>query len=215
VALAAAVRPLLIADSTKTPAQHSLGIDFAALGRSYLRTARAAVDGAPRFIDKMPINFMYCGLIAKALPGARIVHLVRDPMDTCYAVYKTLFQQAYHFSYDLEELAEYYLTYRALMRHWHQVCPGQILDVNYEALVADTEAQARRLLAWCDLPWRDEVLAPADNPAPSTTASAAQVREPVHARSVQKWRRYAAGLEPLRRRLEAAGVVDGQGNPLD
>ena len=84
-----------------------------------------AVDGAPRFIDKMPINFMYCGLIAKALPGARIVHLVRDPMDTCYAVYKTLFQQAYHFSYDLEELAEYYLTYRALMRQWLAQLPRE------------------------------------------------------------------------------------------
>lgn len=213
IALSSAVRPRLARDPSLSPARHSLQLDFAALGRRYLASARAAAGGARRFIDKMPINFMYCGLILKALPGARIVHLVRDPMDTCYAVYKTLFQQAYHFSYDLTELADYFVTYRALMRHWHRVCPGQILDVHYERLVGDTEPQARRLLSWCDLPWRDEVLQPAENPAPSTTASAAQIRQPVHRRSVQKWRRYAAELEPLRRRLEAAGVVDGDGNP--
>src|SRR5690606_32903097 len=131
-----------------------------------------------------------------------------------YAVYRTLFHQAYHFSYDLDELAQYYIAYRGLMAHWHRVLTGRILDVHYEALVSDTRAQARRLLAYCGLDWHDAVLAPDRATAPATTASAAQVREPVHSRSVRKWRRHAAALEPLRRRLEAAGLVDANGDPI-
>jgi len=96
------------------------------------------------------------------------------------------------------------------MQHWHAVMPGGILDVRYEDLVTDTEAQARRVLAWCGLAWEDAVLSPAENDTPSTTASAAQVREPVHTRSLQKWRKYQAGLALLRERLEAAGIVDAE-----
>ena len=83
-------------------------------------------------IDKLPFNFRYCGLIHKALPKASIVHLTRDPMDTCYAVFKTLFMNVYHFAYQLDELAEYYVAYRRMMDHWHAVMPGVILDVSYE-----------------------------------------------------------------------------------
>lgn len=183
-------------------------IDFAALGRDYLDGARQAAGGTRFFVDKMPVNYMYCGLIRKALPKARIIHLRREPMDSCYAVYKTLFNQAYHFSYDLVELADYYTTYDRLMRHWHDVMPGEILDVHYEDVVKDTEGQARRLLGWCGLDWQPEVLNPADNERPSTTASAAQVREPVHSDSIGKWKVYAEGLEPLRQRLQAAGLVE-------
>jgi len=192
-----------------------LHIDFAALGREYLRGAREAADGAEVFIDKMPVNFMYCGLIAKALPRAKIVHLVRDPMDSCYAVFKTLFQQAYFFSYEQQALADYYTAYRRLMRHWQSVLPGRILDLRYEDLVSDTASQARRLLEFCGLDWNDAVLAPNANARPSTTASAAQVREPVHARSVGRWRSFAAGLEPLRQRLQAHGLVDAEGRAVD
>lgn len=191
-------------------AEASLGIDFAALGRAYMAGARQAVSGSGMIVDKMPVNFMYCGPIRKALPNARVIHLVRDPMDTCYAVYKTLFQKAYFFSNDLDELAAYYVTYRRLMAHWHAVMPGQILDLRYEDLVTDTEAQARRLLAWCGLDWEPAVLAPEANARSSTTASAAQVRQPVHAASIGKWRRFAKGLEPLRRHLHMAGMLDTQ-----
>ncbi|WP_242101265.1 MULTISPECIES: sulfotransferase [unclassified Lysobacter] len=206
-ALATAARRRMRDSAAANMVEASLGIDFAALGRAYMEGARQAVPGAGMIIDKMPVNFMYCGLIRKALPNARIVHVVRDPMDTCYAVYKTLFQKAYFFSNDLDELAAYYLTYRRLMAHWHAVMPGRILDLSYEDLVTDTESQARRLLAWCGLDWDPAVLAPHSESRPVTTASAAQVREPVHAASVGKWRRYAAGLEPLRRQLQAGGVL--------
>lgn len=188
----------------------SLQIDFAALGRSYLQGARQAVDHAEGVvIDKMPINFMYCGLIRKALPNARIIHLVRDPMDACYAVYKTLFTAAYHYSYDLQELAAYYATYHRLMQHWRDVMPGGLLDVRYEDLVTDTERQMQRVLAWCGLDWEPGVLEFAGDQRPSSTASAAQVRDRVHGDSIGKWRRYETGLEPLRRYLVDAGITVG------
>jgi Flp pilus assembly protein TadD len=186
-------------------------IDFAALGRDYMDGARQAAAGTPCFIDKMPVNYMYCGLIRKALPKARIIHLVRDPMDSCYAVYKTLFNQAYSFSYDLTELADYYISYERLMRHWHQVMPDGILDVHYEDLVMDTEGQARRLLAWCELEWQPEVLDLNANASPASTASAAQVREPVHAGSIGKWKTHADGLAPLLEKLQAAGLATAEG----
>jgi hypothetical protein len=206
-ALIKATQPRFDELPDNTPAEASLTMDFAALGRAYMATAREAALGSRMFIDKMPINFIYCGIIQKALPKARIIHLVRDPMDSCYAVYKTLFGQAYFFSYNLDGLADYYATYHRQMRHWHEVMPGQILDVHYEDLVTDPEGQARRILAFCNLDWQDAVLAPSENEKPSMTASAAQVREPIHARSVQKWRRYEAGLAPLKARLQAAGVI--------
>jgi tetratricopeptide (TPR) repeat protein len=186
----------------------SLGIDFAALGRDYLYGARQAAPGTRLFIDKLPVNYIYCGLIRKALPRAKIIHLVRDPMDTCYAVYKTLFSQAYFFSYDLDEIADYYANYRRQMRHWHEAMPGSILDVRYEDLVREPEAQARRLLEWCGLEWQASVLDPEANEAPAKTASAAQVREPIHTRSIGKWRRHESALAPLRARLAAAGVLE-------
>lgn len=194
----------------KSLVEASLAIDFAALGREYMKGARQVAPRSSMFIDKMPINFIYCGLIRRALPNARIIHLVRDPMDSCYAVYKTLFSQAYYFSYDFDELAAYYDCYHRMMQHWHATMPDAILDVRYEDLVVDTEGQARRILDWCGLDWQPEVLAPADNERPSTTASAAQVREPIYTSSVHKWRRYESGLAPLRERLAAAGIIDPQ-----
>jgi tetratricopeptide (TPR) repeat protein len=206
-ALSAAARRAQAAHPGKSLVEASLLLDFAALGRDYLGSAREAAADSHWFVDKMPVNYIYCGLIRKALPRARIIHVVRDPMDSCFAIYKTLFNQSYLFSYDLDELADYYVTYHRQMQHWHAVMPGDILDVRYEALVSDTETQARRLLDWCGLTWQDAVLAPSANAAPSTTASAAQVREPVHARSVGRWREHEAALAPLRFRLLEAGVI--------
>lgn len=208
--LGAAVRKVLAADPGKTPIEATRSIDLAELGRDYMAAARELAPGSRMFVDKMPINYMYCGLIKQALPKAKLIHLVRDPMDTCYAVYKTLFNQAYAFSYDLDELGEYYATYHRLMRHWHAVMPGAILDVRYEDLVSDMEGQARRIIEWCGLEWQDAVLSLAANENPTLTASAAQVREPVHERSVGKWRAHAAGLAPLEARLVAAGIIARQ-----
>jgi len=132
--------------------------------------------------------------------------MVRNPMDTCYAIYKRLFQDAYPWSYDLGEIAAYYLAYRRLMAHWQSVIPGVIHKIEYENLVTDTEAEARRLLKHCGLSWEDQCLEFHKNISASTTASATQVRQKVYTSSVGKWQAYETELLPLRRELETAGV---------
>ena len=189
----------------------SLQMDFGEVGRKYLAAVRDLAGGQRYTIDKLPFNFRYCGLIHKALPQASIIHLTRDPMDTCYAVFKTLFINAYHFSYQLEELAEYFVAYRRMMDHWHAVMPGVILDVRYEDLVATPQEQCERLLAHCGLPWEDQVLDFHRSTKASTTASAVQVRKPIYRSSVQKWRNYTHELQPVLRRLADAGLVDDDG----
>jgi tetratricopeptide (TPR) repeat protein len=184
----------------------SAGVDFAALGRDYLARVNAASTIPRRFTDKMPLNYLYCGLIRRALPNARIVHLNRHPMAACYAMYKTLFADGYPFSYDLDEIASYYIAYRRLMDHWQSTMPDGILPLHYEALVADQVGETRRLLAFCDLPWEDACVRFHENPAPSTTASAAQVRRPLYDSSVAQWRHYASELAGLGSRLAAAGI---------
>jgi tetratricopeptide (TPR) repeat protein len=184
----------------------SAGVDFAALGADYLRRARAGGAGPGRFTDKMPLNYLYCGLIRRALPQAKIVHLVRHPLAVCYAMYKNLFQDGYPFSYDLGEIGRYYLAYRRLMDHWRSTMPGVIHTVAYESLVADQLGESRRLLAYCGLEWEPACGEFHRNPYATTTASAAQVRRPIYDSSVAQWRRYATQLEPLRRQLEAAGI---------
>lgn len=205
--LASDVRRLRATNPGLSAAGAALLADYPTLGRHYMDTARQAAGGQHRFIDKMPVNYLYCGMIAKALPNARIIHLVRDPLDSCYAVYKTLFYGAYHFSYDLHELASYYIAYHRMMQHWHEAMPGRILDVHYENLVANTKAEAQRILAWCGLSADDPKLDESSVAArPFATASAAQVREPVHTRSVLKSRRHATGLAPLSEAMVAAGI---------
>jgi tetratricopeptide (TPR) repeat protein len=184
----------------------SADLDFAALGRDYLQRARHAAGGSPRFTDKMPLNYLYCGLIRRALPNAKIVHLTREPMAVCYAMHKTLFKDAYPFSYDLDELGRYYIAYRRLMNHWHAAMPGAIHTVSYEDLVSDQTGQTGKLLEFCGLEWQDACLEFHRNPAATTTASAAQVRRQLYGSSVSQWRHYAAQLAGLNRQLHAAGI---------
>jgi tetratricopeptide (TPR) repeat protein len=184
----------------------SASLDFAALGRDYLDRARGAVAAEVRFTDKMPLNYLYCGLIARALPNARIVHVTRHPMAACYAIYKTLFQDGYPFSYDLAELAHYYAGYRRLMAHWCAMLPQTIHQLSYEELVADQVGQTRRLLQFCGLEWQDACAQFHLNPAPTTTASAAQVRRPIYDSSLRQWRHYRQQLAALASELRAAGI---------
>jgi len=181
-------------------------VDFRALGQAYMTATRPLRDARPHFIDKLPFNFLYAGPIHLALPRAKIINVQRHPLDTCFAVFKQLFRDAYPYSYDLDELGQYYVAYRRLMQHWNDVMPGVIHTVRYEALVADVEGEARRLLEYCGLPWQDACLRFHENPQASTTASALQVRQPVYASSVGKWRNFERQLAPLRRRLEDAGI---------
>ncbi|MFA5965247.1 MAG: sulfotransferase [Sphingomonas sp.] len=185
----------------------SVAMDHRALGEAYRR--RVAEYDAPRAftVDKTPLNFLYAGLIALALPEARIVHVRRGAMDSGYAMLKTLFRMGYPFSYDLDDLAAYRIAFEALMAHWHAAMPGRIVEIGYEALVADQEGQSRRLLAACGLDWDPACLAFHASTAPVATASAAQVRNPIHDRSVGLWRHHAEALEPLATALTRAGVA--------
>jgi len=180
-----------------------------AIGKAYCaRLPEPNVQRPPgRLIDKTPLNFLYVGLIARALPDATIVHVRRGPLDVCYAMYKTLFRMAYPFSYDLEDLARYYLAYARLLQHWRTQLGARLIEIDYEELVADQASATRRLLAACSLPWEDACLEFHRNDSPTLTASAAQVRRPLYASSVGLWRRYEAGLQPLVRALRAGGVT--------
>jgi tetratricopeptide (TPR) repeat protein len=183
----------------------SAHVDFAALGREYLARARAVVAEG-RFTDKMPLNYLYCGLIRRALPNAKIVHLTRHPMAAGYAMYKTLFKDGYPFSYDLDEIAQYYIAYRKLMDHWSAVMPGAVYSLNYENLVADQIDETRKLLEFCGLDWEDACAEFHRNPSATTTASASQVRRPIYDSSVAQWRHYTAQLVSLSSALESAGI---------
>jgi Sulfotransferase family len=154
------------------------------------------------------LNYLYCGLIRRALPNARLVHLTRHPVAVCYAMYKTLFKDGYPFSYDLNEIGRYYLGYRRLMAHWQATMPGVIHELSYESLIADQLGETRRLLQFCGLDWEEACAQFHENPAPSTTASAAQVRRPIYDTSVSQWKHYEQQLAGLRMQLEAAGVLE-------
>ena len=182
-------------------------LNFQKLGEDYVASTRPQTGLTPHFVDKMPLNFLYAGLIHLALPNARIIHLTRHPMDTGYAIYKRLFQDAYPWSYDLSEIAGYYLAYRRLMDHWLNVMPGVIYEVAYEDLVHAIEPEARKLVKYCGLDWEPQCARFHENKAVSTTASASQVRQPVYQSSVNRWKDYQQQLSPLKQKLRDSGIV--------
>jgi tetratricopeptide (TPR) repeat protein len=179
------------------------GSDPADIGRRYVEQVTAfRVPKDARFIDKTLQNYLYCGLIHAALPAAKIILVQRHPMDACWAIYKAHFQGKFAFSYHQIELAEYYLAYRRLSRHWRMTLPADVLlEMNYEDIVRDQAAASRRLVDFVGLPWDDEVLRFHESAAPSATASAVQVRRPIYSSSVGKWRHHTERLAPLRARL--------------
>jgi tetratricopeptide (TPR) repeat protein len=186
----------------------SASLEFRRLGEAYIQSTRPMTGHSLRFIDKMPLNFLYVGLIHLSLPNAKIINLHRDPVDTCYAIYKQLFVDAYPFSYDLEELARYYVAYAKLMEHWNAVLPGVIHTVRYEDVVADLEGESRRLIDYCGLEWQEQCLKFHENKEASTTASTAQVRRPIYKSSIGRWRDYESELQPAVKVLQAAGIID-------
>lgn len=181
-------------------------LDPAKIGSLYLQSSSRMRGSTPRFIDKLPQNYLMIPLILKALPRARIVHLVRDPMDACFASFKQLFADAYLHSYQQEEMARHHARYRKLMDTWRERFPGRFFDINYEDTARDLEPNARALLEYLDLPWEDACLEFHRQDSAVSTASAVQVREPVHTRSVGRWQRYRNRLQPMLDTLHDAGV---------
>ena len=171
---------------------------FAELGARYLAGIRKLEPVAPRISDKMPTNFYFAGLIYLALPRARIIHVIRDPVDTCISCFSTLFAGPIDYCYDQGELARYYRHYERLMAHWRRVLPpGHMLEVRYEDVVADQEGETRRMLAYCDLAWDPRCLEFHKTRRRVSTASAAQVRRPIYRDSIGRRRVYEEFIGPL------------------
>lgn len=169
----------------------------------YLDRIAPLMEGRTRSVDKQPGNFLNIGVIRMAFPHARIVHAVRDPVDTCVSCYSKLFREAQNFTYDLGDLGRYYRDYRELMAHWKSVLPeGAILDLAYEDVVRDLEGSARRLLAYCGLAWNDDVLEFYRTRRPIAAAAALQVRQPMYSTAIGRAKPYEAYLGPLREALK-------------
>ena len=181
-------------------------LDGEKLGRAYIVTTTKMRGTLPRFVDKLPPNYLYLPLILKALPGAKIVHLTRNPMDACFASFKQLFADAYPHSYDQAEMARHHARYHHLMAIWRERFDGRFFDIAYEDTARDLEPNARALIEYLELPWEDACLHFHKQDAAVTTASAVQVRQPAHTRSIGRWRRYEKQLCVMRETLEEKGV---------
>lgn len=181
----------------------------AQLGQLYMDSAAPYRKSARRFVDKLPLNFLYIGYLARALPEAKIVCLRRHPLDTVWSNYRHLFAtnfSYYSYSYDLEDTAAYYVMFDGLIHFWRQLFPGRVLEVRYETLVDDQQAQTRRLLDHCDLTWNERCLNFHQNDAAVATPSATQVRQPMYRSALGRWRHYEQFLEPARRYFVEHGV---------
>ncbi len=175
------------------------------LGGGYLADIGRLGEGRLRVVDKMPANFLHAGLIHLILPGAKIIHCRRDAVDTCLSCYSKLFTAEQSFCYDQAELGRFHLDYQALMAHWRAVLPAEaFLEVDYEAVVADLESEARRMLAFLNLPWDEAVTKFHQTRRPVRTASVNQVRRPLYTTSTGRWRAHEGNLAPL---IEALGRV--------
>lgn len=183
--------------------------DMAEIGKRYLASLTNRNSDKPRFIDKMPLNFLYLGYIAEALPQAKIVLLRRNPLDTCVSNFRQLFAVSfsyYNYHYDLVDTAHYFRMFDQLMQKWLALYGDRIHVIDYEQLTADPEREVRKLLNYCGLEWDAQCLAFHENTSAVATASAMQVRQPMYQSSVGRWRRYEPQLAPVKAILEEAGI---------
>ena len=177
--------------------------DLTGMAAQYLAKVAPLAEGRSHVVDKMPANFIHLGWIHAMFPNARIIHCRRDPVDTCLSCYSRLFGAEQSFTYDMTELGAFYLAYRDLMAHWRNVLPdNRLIEVDYEAVIADCETEARRLIDFIGVPWDDACLAFHKSQRPVRTASVHQVREPLYTTSVGRWRPYARHLAPLLQALD-------------
>lgn len=186
--------------------EKSLELDMEQLGERYIQSTRPRTGHTPFFVDKLPLNYLYCGLIHASMPNAKMILLQRGAMDVCYAMYKNLFTLPYPFSYDLDDLGQYYLAYRRLVDHWRSLLGNRLFVVGYEDIVHNQETMTRRILDYCGLPWEATCLEFYKNNAASSTASAVQVRQPIYSSSIGRWREYEQQLQPLVAMFEKNGI---------
>lgn len=178
--------------------EHSSDVDLAELGARYLAQTQWRAQGRRYFVDKLPTNIRMVAHIRHALPHARILHMVRDPMEVCFSNLSVMFGNISAYSYDQRALAHYYHQYTRLTRHWRALMPDAMLEVSYADLVREPEATLQKIFEYCGMEAEDACLHPERNAAPVATPSSVQVREPVHTRSLERWHRYARHLDVLR-----------------
>jgi tetratricopeptide (TPR) repeat protein len=183
--------------------------DIKEIGDGYMGMLSYRLGDEPIFIDKLPFNILYLGFISKAFPNARIIHMQRNAMDSCFSMYKQVFTGAYNFSYTLESLGRYYVAHQRLVDHWRETLQDRFIEVEYESLVTDQENQTRILLDKLGLDFEEACLSFDKNETATATASSVQVRQKVYTSSVDRWRRYERQLQPLREYLENAGIPVG------
>jgi tetratricopeptide (TPR) repeat protein len=176
---------------------NSVDIDYARVGREYLRKNRWRLNAKKFMVDKEPSNCIYAGFIARAMPNARIIHIKRNPMDACFSNYKQFFaQSSFTYSYDILELAEHYKLYAKIMQFWKEQIPESLLEISYESLVNNPDFQAERIRKFCGFKPKKHT-EPQNANYLTSTLSAAQVRAPIHNKNINAWRRYETQLKPL------------------
>lgn len=174
--------------------------DPVSVAKGYAQLAdRSGQPGS--IIEKLPMNYLYLGAIHRALPGAKLVLVSREPLDGCFAMYRTLFGEAYPFSYDFEDLARYYRAHARLMNHWRACLGDTLCEITYEDLVKNPAQVGAKVAEYCGLQWSEQALQIENRSMVSTTASAAQIRRPIYSSSTGRWRRYGRHVEPLRQAL--------------
>lgn len=198
--------PSLAAGPQSNLVRLSKQIDFDRAGRAYLEMTAPLASGTVRFTDKLPGNYLYSGLITRALPGAKIVHVRRNPLDGCFSIFKQLFMGRYQFSYNQETLAQYYAAYLRVMDHFEDILGDRIYTIHYEDLVVNHEQETRKLVEACGLGWEDNCLRSNEESNAVMTASAFQVRQPIYESSVRLWKKYDTHLRPLQEALKEEGV---------
>ena len=184
--------------------------DFAILGEKYLEQTWKLAPDKPCIVDKMPSNCFYIGMIHRMLPTAKIIHSIRDPMDSCFSCFTHLFKGNMPFAYDLTALGEYYLFYAQTMQHWQHVLPSaRVFDLPYEQMVQNQEALTKQLLDYLELPWDPNCLNFHKHDRIVQTASLVQVRKPIYQTSIKRWQYFADDLQPLLRIVEPYRNLEG------
>jgi hypothetical protein len=186
--------------------ERAAAADPSIVAAKYARFARAS-GSAGWVIDKLPTNYLYLGAIRRALPEAKVLLVCRTPLDSCFAMFRTLFGAAYPFSYDFNELARYYAAYQALIHHWRSILGESLHEILYEDLVRDPRLVGERVARHCGLSWTDQAVDIQKNQSVSLTASASQVRRPIYGSSSGRWRHYQRHLSPLIQALRRSGVA--------
>ena len=171
---------------------------FKKLADAYIEDTAIHRKGAPKFIDKMPNNFMHIGLIHLMFPNAKIIDARRHPMACCFSGFKQLFADGQEFTYRLEDIVRYYRSYVELMRHWDGVLPGKVLRVHYEHVVDDAESQVRRILEFLDVPFEEACLSFYRTDRSVRTPSSEQVRQPIYRRGLEYWRNFEPYLDVMK-----------------